>query len=167
MKEVWVVQMFVRFTARRVGLHGLTLATVLLARPAQAASFQDVVDKVQGMAGQAVDRGFEYAVWLMDQATDLAGRFNEWAMVMLDRVGMDTHQAALIGGSVLIALVGFWLLPRGPKGGAEEGGQASTLLIANAGGKKGKCQAWRLRDAVDAMKAEMVRDEPATPVNVE
>jgi hypothetical protein len=159
--------MFVRFAARRTGLHGLMLAAVLTARPAQAASFQEVLDKAQDMAGQVADRGFEYAVWLMDQATDLAGRFNEWAMVMLDRVGMDTHQAALIGGSAMVALFGFWLLPRGPKGIAGEAPQASPLLIANAGGKKGKRQAWRLRDAINAMKVDIAREEPTAPANVE
>jgi hypothetical protein len=127
----------------------------------------DTLDKAQDWAGQAVDRGFELAVWLMDQATDLAIRFNEWAMVMLDRVGMDTQQAALIGGSALIALVGFWLLPRGPKGAGEEISPTPTLLVAHVGGKKGKRQAWRLRDAVDAMKADLVREEPAVPAKVE
>ncbi len=167
MKEVRVAQMFVRFAARRTGLHGLTLSAALSARPAHAASFGDWLDKAQDAAGRAVDRGFEFAVWLMDQATDVAIRFNDWAMVMLDKVGMDTHQAALIGGSALIALFGFWLLPRGPKGSAEDTKQAPPLLIGNASGKKGKRQAWRLRDAVNAMKAEMDREEQPAPANVE
>ena len=88
MKEVRVAQMFVRFAARRTGLHGLTLSAALSARPAHAASFGDWLDKAQDAAGRAVDRGFEFAVWLMDQATDVAIRFNDWAMVMLDKVGM-------------------------------------------------------------------------------
>jgi hypothetical protein len=165
MKEMRVVQMFVGLAARKTGLPGLTFAASLSASPAHASVFGDLVDKVQDGAGQLVDRGFEYAVWLMDQATDVAGRFNEWAMVELERVGMDTHQAALIGGSILIALFGFWLLPRGPRSADE--GVAEGEGVALAAGKRGKRAPWRLRDAVDAMKADVAREAQNSAANVE